>query len=248
MGKTLDTPLLYYIVSLVGGLVLVAVSGRLVVDPASYSVPNLPVILPSILALIVYELLILPWLFKNWMIYGVIRAPILLVLALTLVYGAKLQPLLLLLGATILFSETKILLDTAALRRQALYSIAGIFRGLAGFMVLVYSISIIQPTLENSIITITQLILALLPFIILGAFMGITIYLLTMTKDPLKLGTILAPLTLLTVLLTIITYIYTQPALTNPNIALETYGNMTRAISLLATITIAVQALLEKKL
>ena len=244
----MDTPLLYYIVSLVGGLGLLAVSGRLVVDPASYGIPNLPVILPSILALIVYELLVLPWLFKTKMSYGAIRAPIILLLILTLIYGAKLQPLLLILGATILFIETKILLDIAATKRQVLYSLAGIFRGLTGFMAIVYSISIIQPTLENSIITITQLILALLPFIILGAYMGITIHLLTMTRDPLKLGAILAPLTLLTVLLTIITYIYTQPALTNPDIALETYGNMTRAISLLAPITITVQTLLERKI
>ncbi len=248
MERTPNAPLLYYIVSIVGSLGLVAVSGRLVVDPASYGIPDLPVILPSILALIVYELLVLPWLFKTKILYGAIRTPIIPLLALTLVYGVKLQPLLLLLGAITLFIETKILLDIAAMQRKVLYSLAGIFRGLAGFMAIIYSVSIIQPTLENSIITVTQLILALLPFIILGAYMGVTIHLLTMTRDPLKLGAVLAPITLLTVLLTIMTYIYTQPALTNPSLALETYGNMARIISLLAPITVTAQVLLEKRL
>ena len=191
----------------------------------------------------------LPWLYRAKTIYAMVRIPITpsLILMLTLSYNVELHIIILLLGSTILLMEAKILLDLAAIQRRILYSIAGIFRGLAGFMALVYTISLITPSLKGSIITITQLILALLPFIILGAYMGITLHMLTMTRDPLKLATILVPLTLATILLTIITYIYTQPALTNPNIALGTYGNMTRVISVLAPIIVTVQALLEGK-
>ncbi len=220
------------------------------VDPASYAIPDYPVIITPVLALIVYEALILPWLYKVRIMYAVVRAPLIPALALTLIlsYNSGLHVLVLLLGSTMLFIETKMLLDLAAIQRRVLYSIAGIFRGLAGFMALVYTMSLILPSLENSIITLTQLILALLPFIILGAYMGITLYMLTMTRDPLKLAGMLAPLTLAAVVLTIITYIYTQPALMNPNIALEVYGNMTRVISLLTPLTVTVQVLLEKKL
>ncbi len=247
-NRQTSIPLLYYIVTLAGGITLAFITGRIVVDPASYGIPDFPKNIPSIIILIVYELLILPWLFKTNKIYAIIRTPLIpaLISALIIPYSIELHIVILLLGSITLLIETKILLDIAAAQRKVLYSLAGIFRGLAGFMALVYSISLMIPSLRNSIITITQLILALLPFIILGAYMGLILHLLTMTRDPLKLAGILAPLTIATVILTIITYIYTQPALTNPNQTLQTYGNITRTINTITPILTLTENIFQK--
>ncbi len=240
-GKPIRLPVIYYVVVLVVGIGLAVTYGRLVVDPASYVIPDLPLNIIPLIALIVYEVLVLPWTYKYSRLYGVVRSTIIPVILVAIVYpNIYSQILLASIGVIVLLLEAKILVEVAYSTQQVLMVLAGGVKGLAGILALVYALSLVVPWIRDSIITITQFILALTPFIILGAWLFTTIYMLTITREPLKFASMVAPLTLLAIVVAVLAFIYIQPALKNPDLALKTYGDLTRAISLLPAIILLI--------
>ena len=246
-NKTIRLPIAYYIAVLVVGIGLALIYGRLVVDPASYVIPNLPSNIIPLIALIVYEALVLPWTYKYSKVYGVIRSTIVPVILVAMVYPETYSQILLAgIGVVVLLLEAKILIEIAYSIQQVLMILAGGIKGLAGILALVYAISLVVPWLKDSIITITQLILALTPFIILGIWLFIIIYMLTITREPLKFASITAPLTLLAIMIAVVTFIYIQPAIKNPDLTLQAYGDITRALSLATPIILLALRYIKK--
>ncbi len=234
-------PVAYYIVVLVVGIALALMYGRLVVDPASYVIPDLPLNTIPLIALVLYEVLVLPWTYKYNKVYGILRSTIIPVLALAIVYPSIYSQILVAsIGVVTVFLEAKILVELAYKAQQVLMVLAGGVKGLAGLLALVYAIALVVPGLRDTIVSVTQLVLALTPFIILGVWLFITIYVLTITREPLKFASTVAPLTLLAIMVAVLAFIYIQPALKNPDLALQTYGDITRAISLVPAIMLLI--------
>ncbi len=238
---TIRLPIAYYVVVLVAGIALALTYGRLVVDPASYVIPDLPLNTIPLITLIAYEALVLPWTYKYNRVYGILRSTIIPVLALAIAYpNIHSQILLASLGVVVLLLEAKMLVELAYKAQQVLMVLAGGVKGLAGILALVYTVALVAPGLKDSIIAVTQLVLALTPFIILGIWLFTTIYMLTITREPLKFASMVAPLTLLAIMIAVLAFIYIQPALKNPDLALQTYGDVTRAVSLVPAIMLLI--------
>lgn len=248
-GTYTSIPLAYYIVVLVVGIILAVAYGRLVVDPASYVIPDLPVNPVPLIALIVYELLILPWTYKYNRRYGVLRMlGIPIIAAAVLVKDLAVHITLAVIGTMILVLEAKILVELAYQTQQIVTFLAGGVKGVTALLAGIYAMALAVPGLKDSIIAITQFILALTPFIILGAWLFTVIYTLTTTREPLRFATITVPLTLLAIILAILAFIYIQPALKDPHIAMKTYGDITRTLSLTTPILVLIGQKIQAKL
>ncbi len=240
-------PVLYYIVITVSSIILALIYGRLVVDPATYVIPDMPLDPIPLVVLLAYEVLALPWTYKYNKIYFALRAiavPVILVAIILRHWFIHLA--LALAGIIILIIESKIQVEIAYRAQQVIMVLTGAMKGLAAILAGIYAIALVVPGLKDSIITITQFVLALTPFIILGIWLFTTVYTLTITREPMKFATAVAPMTLLAIVLAVLAFIYIQPALMDPKIALRTYGDITRALSLAPVIILLIIAYMKR--
>lgn len=242
-------PVIYYIVITISSITLALIYGRLVVDPATYVIPDVLLDPIPLVVLLAYEILVLPWTYRYNRIYFMLRViatPVILMA--TMLRHLFIHLALILTGIVILIVESKIQVEIAYRTQQVIMVLTGAMKGFAAVLAGIYAMALVVPGLKDSIITITQFVLALTPFIILGVWLFTIVYTLTVTREPMKFVVAVAPMTLLAIVLAILAFIYVQPALMDPKLALRTYGDIARAISLTPIIILLALRYVKKQL
>ena len=248
LTRHVTLPIIYYIVITISSITLALIYGRLVVDPATYVIPDVLLDPIPLVVLLAYEILVLPWTYKYNRVYFMLRImAIPAILMAIMLRHLFIHLALILTGIVILIVESKIQVEIAYRTQQVVMILTGAMKGFAAILAGIYAMALVIPGLKDSIITITQFVLALTPFIILGVWLFTIVYTLTITREPMKFAVVAAPMTLLAIILTILAFIYVQPALMDPKLALKTYGDIARAISLIPVIILLALICVKKQ-